>query len=384
MKLDSKPVTRVRYNKDLLTVGLTAIVLVLSWISITRDTWRPSPAIDRWTIADWLINYQGGLIRRGLFGELVVQVAADSQMAAYIVVSSQLFMLAALYVLVFLLFLQTSRSPAWMMLVLSPAFLLFPLLSLQGGLRKELFTLVVLALVAYLLSLRASAVWFLVPLALFTLAAFSHETAALSLPAFVFVLWQGRISEVFTGGQTICLVAGWSLVSALALMITLLHPGTPDQSNIICNSLIDLGSTEEACAGAISVIGQSLTNAIQAMSTQFPAYLAYVPLALLALVPFLLLRAPNVIWLLLLVSYVSLIPLFMTGIDYGRWIYLATALVSIAFLTIGQQRPGRAFKVPFLMAIVYISVWSLPYTGPLVQEPLFRFFMVGPLGALFG
>jgi hypothetical protein len=239
-------------------------------------------------------------------------------------------------------------------------------------------------MVAYLLSLRANAVWFLVPLVLFTLAAFSHETAALSLPAFVFVLWQGRISGVFTSAQTIWLVAGWSWVSALALIITLLHPGTPDQSNIICKSLIDLGSTEEACAGAISVIGQSFTNAIQAMSTQFPGYLAYVPLALLALVPFLLLRAPNVIWLLLLVSYIALIPLFMTGIDYGRWIYLATSLVSIAFLAIGQQRPSRAFKVPFLMAIVYISVWSLPYTGPLVQEPLFRFFMVGPLGALFG
>jgi hypothetical protein len=305
-------------------------------------------------------------------------------MATYIVVSSQLFMLAALYILVFLLFLRTSRSPAWMMLVLSPAFLLFPLLSYQGGLRKELFVLVILALVAYLFALRAKAGWFLVPLGLFGLAAFSHETAALSLPAFVFLIWQGRLNGSLTKTQSIFLAAGWSLVSALALMIALIYPGTPDQAQVICKSLTDLGSSTEACAGAISVIGQSFTDALQAMSTQFPDYLAYAPLALLALIPVFLLKPPKVILLLLLVSYISLIPLFMTGIDYGRWIYLATALASISLLAFGRQWGDRAFKVPFLVAIVYISVWSLPYTGPLVQDPLFRSFMIGPLRTMLG
>ena len=376
--------TQVRYKRDWLTVGLTLVILTWSWISITRDTWRPSPAVDRWTIADWLINYQGGPIRRGLFGEIVLRVSADSQMAAYIVVSFQLLMLAVLYILVFLLFLRTSRSPAWMMLVLSPAFLLFPLLSFQGGLRKELLVLVVLALVAWLLSLRANAWWFLLPLGLFTLAAFSHETAALSLPAFLFLLWQGRKNGIFSRSQTVGLVVGWSLVGGLALLIAFLYPGTPDQAQAICQSLIDLGSSSEACAGAISVIGQSLSDAMQAMSTQYPAYLGYLPLVALASIPFAVLRAPRMLWLLLLVSYLTLVPLFMTGIDYGRWIYLATALASIALLAFGGEWVDREFKVPFIVAIVYIISWSLPYTGPLVQEPLFRSFMVGPLKTLFG
>ena len=255
-------------------------------------------------------------------------------MAAYIVVSFQLLMLVALYMLVFVLFLRASRSPAWMMSVLSPAFLLFPLLSFQGGLRKELLVLVVFALVAWLLSLRANAWWFMLPLGLFTLASFSHETAALSLPAFVVLLWQGRKNGIFSRSQTVGLVVGWSVVGGLALLIAFLYPGTTDQAQAICQSLIDLGFSSEACAGAISVIGQSFSDAMQGVSTRYPAYLGYLPLAAFALIPFGVLRAPWVLWLLLLVSYLALVPLYMTGIDYGRWIYLATALASIALLAL--------------------------------------------------
>jgi len=305
-------------------------------------------------------------------------------MAAYIVVSFQLLMLVALYMLVFVLFLRASRSPAWMMSVLSPAFLLFPLLSFQGGLRKELLVLVVFALVAWLLSLRANAWWFMLPLGLFTLASFSHETAALSLPAFVVLLWQGRKNGIFSRSQTVGLVVGWSVVGGLALLIAFLYPGTTDQAQAICQSLIDLGSSSEACAGAISVIGQSFSDAMQGVSTQYPAYLGYLPLAALALIPFAVLRAPRVLWLLLLASYLTLVPFFMTGIDYGRWIYLATALASIALLAFKREWVDREFKVPFSVAIVYIISWSLPYTGPLVQEPLFRSFMVGPLRTSYG
>ncbi len=376
--------TQERYKRGWLTIGLTAAILIWSWISVTRSTWRPSPAIDRWTIADWLINYQGGVIRRGLFGELVSQVASDSQMAAYLVVSFQLFLLATLYILVFLLFLRTSRSPAWMMLVLSPAFLLFPLLSFQGGMRKELFVLVPLALVAWLLSLRAGPWWFLIPLGLFALAAFSHETAALSLPAFLFLLWQARKENVVSTSIANLLMVVWSLVSGMSLLVTVLYPGTPDQAEAVCQSWIDRGSTNEACAGAISVIGQSFTDALQAMSTQFPTYLDYLPLAALALVPLVLLRVPRVIWILVAVVYVTLTPLFLTGIDYGRWIYLATALVSISFLAVGKRKPAREIKVPFVVAVVFIVTWSLPYTGPLVQEPFFRRLMIGPLSSLLG
>jgi len=93
---------------------------------------------------------------------------------------------------------------------------------------------------------------------------------------------------------------------------------------------------------------------------------------------------PKEVWCLLLVSYVMLSPLFLTGIDYGRWIYLANALTSIALLAFGRQWSSKELRLPLLAAGLYIALWSLPYTGPIMQEPLIGRLGIGPIGRLFG
>ena len=369
-----KPRTsKVQSRKDprVAAAWIVAIVLVLSWISIARSTWRPAPAIDRWTIADWLINYSGGSVRRGLFGELVSRVTLDSQAAATAVILSQLLLLLCLYTLVFLLFLCTARSVAWIALVLSPAFLLFPLLSYQGGLRKELLTLSALAALGLVIARRMNPWWILAPFGVYVLASFSHETAALSLAAFVYLIWLGQRNGSLTPRVATFLIVAWTLVSLGSLAFAFIFSGSANQASDVCQFWLDRGSSEEVCAGAIAAVGGSPSEAILEVIGRFPEYFAYPPLAMLAAVPLVALRATRSLWILAAILYVSFVPLFLTGIDYGRWIYLATALVSICALAVLPSLEDRAIRIPTWAGIVFIVGWTLPYTGPVLQEPLY-------------
>jgi hypothetical protein len=292
-------------------------------------------------------------------------------MAAYMVVTTQLVFLAVLYLAVFVLYLRTSRSPVWMMVVLSPAFLLFPVLSTQGGLRKELLVLTALALVAVIVTLRLSW-WFLLgPLVIFSLAAFSHETAALSLAPFLYLLWKAERSGLLSRLWAASLAVVWTLISGVALLLSIMLPGSQQQADAVCLEWRNLGANPEACSGAISALGGSLEGSISEVLTRFPDYFAYLPLALVALIPLVLLRPSKEFWTLGLVVYGSFIPLFLTAIDYGRWIYLATSLVSICVLASRGPMRSPETRVPLIGAILYVTMWSLPYTGPVLQEPLY-------------
>ena len=96
---------------------------------------------DPWQTGDWLINYGGGFVRRGLVGELLHGLAVDGWQLLWLVALVQVGLVLVLFTSSGILFWRTSASPAWLMLTVSPAFLMFPVLYPFGGLRKELFIL---------------------------------------------------------------------------------------------------------------------------------------------------------------------------------------------------------------------------------------------------
>lgn len=351
---------------------IAAGALLLSWTLVVTNTWkRTHQSVDPWTIADWLINYQGGFVRRGLFGELLWRVGLDSNGALLVAVITQLFFLTVLYVTAFLLFLKTTRSPSWLMLLLSPAFLLFPVISFQGGLRKEIIVLGTISLLGLTVASRWSQWATLVPLTFYVAGVWSHEAIALALPSIILLLWGARKQQMMSSAFFLTMTVLATVSSATALFLGILFSGSQEHSLIICQSWLDRGANPHMCTGAVGSIGGSLIDAVQQVSLQFPAYFAYLPLALLALIPFVAVKVPRSIWLLVGLNYLLLLPLFLTGIDYGRWIYLATASASIVSLALIGPRKLPEFRVPMAASLLFILMWSLPYTGPVQQEPLY-------------
>ena len=314
------------------------------------------------TTADWLINYAGGPIRRGLIGAALMMV---TQTSASLLLATLLVQVAALGVIGWAsltLFLGTSRSPAWLMLLLSPAFTLFPVLNLHGGMRKEILALAALALLAIRVRYNRFGLLLWMTPVVFAIAAFSHELTVLMLPPFLYLLWRGVRDESLsrTAGQV---VGGILLTTALsAAVFSVVAPGTVAQATSICASWASSGISDRLCFGSLSHIGESPADAMALVSTVAPSATTYLLPLLLSLVPLIAIRPPRPYLALVGFTYLALAPLFIVGIDYGRWIYVATASLSLVALATSRAGHFRPVRVPGWGAAVFIVSWSVPYT----------------------
>lgn len=105
-------------------------------------------ADNPWSIGDWLINYSGGFVRRGLTGALILLLhRATAAPLAWVAFSLQttvfLLFLACVYLL-----LQRIRW-SWLIaaVLLSPATLSYTVLDSTSGFRKEILVFAALSLI---------------------------------------------------------------------------------------------------------------------------------------------------------------------------------------------------------------------------------------------
>jgi hypothetical protein len=129
---------------NLFFVYVAAITLVngLFMVRVSRN----------WVLSNWLVNYQGGFVRRGLPGEVAYFAAKLTHISPvfYVVV-----MYLALYVVLFWaareLVLKSSLNLWVMALLLSPATLSYQVLHPRSGFSKEIIHIAALALFLVLL-----------------------------------------------------------------------------------------------------------------------------------------------------------------------------------------------------------------------------------------
>ena len=133
------------------------------------------------------------------------------------------------------------------------------------------------------------------------------------------------------------------------------------------------------CAGPLTYLDDSLLDGMNQVSAWFPNYLTYIPAIVLAALPIALLRPQRSIWVLLLVTYIFLAPLFLSGIDYGRWIFLATSLITFVLLGTSNQIQRNPVDVPLYAAILFIVLWLMPYTADLDYRSLLYFILDDPV-----
>jgi len=370
-----------RWGKWNLTI---AIVLSL-WMVVSNSRFLIEKAVNEqsaWNTGDWLIDYSGGLIRRGFLGELVGLVTSSGEQAVVLVTALQIASLVIVAATAIVLFASTNRSPGWLMLVMSPAFLLFPLFNEEGAVRKEILVILAVALFAVIVRFLLPSWLVAFPLTIFSIGSLSHEAVALCAFAFVGFAWlahrHGKIS-LPVRNITVSIL---SLAGITGIVIPLLFPGTLDQQEAICTSF-KLNGLPYLCEGPLTFMNDSFTTAVGEVVALFPGYLTYLTPLILSLVPFYILRVPKQVVLLFVLTYVTLAPLFVTGVDFGRWIYLATAIMSFVLLGIGNSLKLAEREVPRLVALGFIALWSMPYTGTPNMDSLLTEILRGPITLVF-
>jgi hypothetical protein len=289
---------------------------------------------DLWLSGDWLINYSGGFVRRGLFGEVYRNIFPEGQLGLWYLFAFQ----CSLYALIlyFLIKYLTKEDFSWpsLVLVCSPASFAFIGWDERAFARKESLGFVILMIMAMAVKKTGTSFRIIEYFGLlsFILSIFISEINFIMLPSVIYILINS--SDKDSKSKLLVKSSFVTVLSLIALIATLVAQGSRLQKEAICDSLIAINLKNELCGGAIAYLGVS-TQGIQSQlfsSDFFPGYFGYLPLLLLAIIPLATTFwfRMNYLWVFLIFSFS--LPLYFVGLDYGRWIHVFIMQVTILIL----------------------------------------------------
>lgn len=348
-RLDGKLGSRIRLPRSiarpifwLRCVYAAALLVILA--SLASDLYKGG---DKWKQADWLINNERILVRRGCIGSIVIGVADLIGTAPLlIVVLVQGFLVTITTILTLKAAERIGVTWKFFLILSSEGFFLLNWAgNFDGAARKELFLYFAFALLAHGATFPKLPT---VHLGLFVLALIlgsaGNEGLIFALPAGLCLLgftwdWDLTRARLGLGAGVIVVVVVVALVNALSPPLATTEP--------VCTPLLSRGLRPEFCTGAIEALTHSLSDEMGQVRhdlwyNRLPGIVfAYT----LGGLPFLLYvhdgcrtnrRQALLFWLI----GASLFPLFIVAKDWGRWITIH--LTSAAYLFLVLRARGRA------------------------------------------
>ena len=302
------------------------------------------------SMAEWIINYQGGFVRRGLLGELFTQLSLYFEHPIRKVILYFLYVIfIAYYLLVYLFFRNIKTNYIIIISLLSPLFILSPLAELEALGRKDLLIPLFFLIYCNLYSKTNFFSLSLVLLFCFPILLLTHEVSIFYLP-FFFIILLFKI-EKFNIPKLISIVF-LSIIFLSIIYILSISAHSLDQIKIMCDQIKNILNDE--CGLGAYVLDRSLKdnigelgglNSIHLIRNFFIFILGYSALIILIqsskfnkLKNNILNKFFNLKLLIFLSFLPTLIP-FAIAVDWGRWFNLSyTMLILFYFFCIKNEK----------------------------------------------
>jgi len=357
--------------------------LVVSWLAALAGALILYKEHHAGTIADWLINYHGGFVRRGLTGEIAIGLASLTSLnmgnVGSIIVALQLLCYGIYFTFSYLLLRSMYLLP-YAMLIISPFIFTFQVNEFWAGCRKEIIYFAVLSFLAWSkCSLRRDMfekIFFTV-LPLYSLVVLSHEMLILFLP-YLLILY---IIGSNLSRKEYCLLAVCSIPALISFMLCLHFKGTPDQVNAIFDILEKMNyPIDRTVEGAVNWLDHSTQNGIarvyRVLGEYVGSYLVATALSLAAFLPIHntlhALFNKKIVTVLFSLSLAATLILAIVAVDWGRFLYIH--LVSLFMLALvvdkitqQQDQLVRAPTVPAFtlsLVVIWALTWHIPHCFP--------------------
>ncbi len=349
-------------NKAGLVPTTAIFCLLAAWTLSARDWVTESRRYGEihWQIADWFINYDSGFVRRGLGGYLLFSTGLKGQYLVDLVVLVQLTLFASLIFISLYFFLSRERNRAWLLLLLSPAFLLFPVINPGGGFRKELIALNSFGLLL-IATKKESGRILLIALSLFIFSVLLHEASAVLIPAISIILisnvWVRNNRKLRYFSMILVLFAFAGFVLSIAI------PINDSKINMICEAWTNAGLMGCKKAGPIYSLGQdwSYTRGV-ILKDLFPGYWGYLFPIVISFVPLTNLGIFKKRHLFSWVVVTSFLPLFTAVWDYGRLIFFLISILSL-FALASEEIHELKFEPTWFILAAYCLLWGIGAYG---------------------
>ena len=333
---------------------------------------------EQWVVADWLVSYAPGFVRRGLSGELLLGVSRLTSAPANIVVWWTIVVVFVIFAVSLAALLWRKRLTFWyFVLCCSPAALLFALYNPATVGRKEWLLFAAFAVWAMVLATR--------PLTRTLAVASGVAAAALTLMHEVFAFYSlyfvvlaylsGRKDRQDSWPWAVMVPAGAlvSLVAVLASPISL-------NERSLCERLLQVGAPVGVCEGLFEYRqlppGQALAAAFSLPSRTIATGLAAaLVMVLMPVWCFAIANVPESAQrrrLLggVLVAIIWSVPLFLVAVDWGRWIAIhATLTVLLCAALLPARKDPAAPRRLSPGALVSVAAGVLLLASMLAWSP---------------
>lgn len=323
-----------------------------------------------WKTGDWLINYSGGFIRRGLLGSFFTSFFSSHETLLWGLYLFKVVIYFILFYSVIAIYQAQSRESYFVFLILAPAYLLFPFYDMVGAFRKEILVLLTFTIFCLFYIKRSiSSLKLFVFVLLFVLLGLNHEIVVFTSSFFMYMMYLSFKDSQISKTAFIVGVLSLDFASVLLLFISSQYRGDGVAAEAICQELRQIGFGGHICSGSIEWLSDSPEAArlkvVESLDI-FP-YLSVLGL-ILALLPALLIGfRKKVHFYLLSVSFIAFLPLYFFALDWGRWIYIYSFFISTIVLVENNAPSFKSSSILIFLGLIYLTTWSLPHccTGSL-------------------
>jgi len=298
---------------------------------------------DPWRTGEWLINAEGGVTRRFLIGELIYLISGITSINIELITVVIQLGILGLYFYSFKLFLSgiNCSKRIKILLLTSPLLVTFQFNSIFGALRKEIIGL---TLIFLLVSTNKSNFGrvnkLLIIVLLYMLLVFSWEAGLLFLPFLVIKIWKEYEGENRQRNTLLSLL----VISSIICILLISNIPNPINVDSMCANLLNLGARKDVCAsGAFDSLLWSFSDISFALQKNWEistlTNFIYIFVACFLILAGLFLGGKN--RLLTLCCLLPVLPLFVLGLDYGRWVSILASLVVANGLVIFDSVPKQ-------------------------------------------
>ncbi len=332
-----------------------------------------------WQYVDWIINYQGGFVRRGLVGESLFQLHRLTNIDLDVLI---FLFVSLVYLSIFFFLIKTvsyvQNSQLNILIFLSPGFFIYPIMNSEIIGRKDILFLFILAFFVFFeKKFNNKNLFFLVILSIFFLC-LSHSIFLFYTPYLLFLYFLIKSSRGATYNMWEIIIVLSSIISIFFLIY--LNQGNELIVSQICESVRNFISNDCEISGQMYWLGNDAKSHILAQDIKpihFVFYLSSLILVYFFIllkfyntklkVKFLKINKLNPIFILFILFLLTL-PVYYLGSDWGRYISISFTGAFFLFIYCLKQKlflknyELKINKIFFLFLIAFYSFsWTFPF-----------------------
>tara|TARA_B100000902_G_scaffold38393_1_gene45703 strand:+ start:2509 stop:4269 length:1761 start_codon:yes stop_codon:yes gene_type:complete len=311
-------------------------------------------------IQEYLISYEFGFVRRGFLGTLFNLISDDIFSIAYLYIPIVIFLIHFIYTyLILKIYDYSTKSPIDIILIFSPALIGHQIYTISGGpANKEIFGLISVLLIAYY-SLINNKRLYILGAVLLNLSIYIHEVNLFLIFLMLYML-RNKKYFIFVAFSTFT-----------NLIMFLYNYFNTENINYIADKLCSeyyINFQNMGCDKSYYLRQDFFSSLEMVYSTVFADnkyFLVYGAYLLLALAPLLINGFIVKNKLLTFIVLLNIFPLFVTAIDWGRWLFVLLNMLTILYFHSSSYENTNIKTTDFVNLIVfglsYLILWRVPY-----------------------